>query len=149
MATHWHPKQELESLGGHRSQPPKRASRVADVIKKELSLLLVQWVRDPYLREISISRVTLSDDLRHAKIYYTMFQPEGKLGQVEKSLAKAAGYVAFPFALKAMRSPCTYTDGRLSGATFRASQLTSKSGRRKCCTFRSWLETCSLVCTPA
>lgn len=93
MATHWHPKQELESLGGHRSQPPKRASRVADVIKKELSLLLVQRVRDPYLREISISRVTLSEDLRHAKIYYTMFQPEGKLGQVEKSLAKAAGFM--------------------------------------------------------
>ena len=93
MATHWHPKQELESLGGHRSQPPKRASRVADVIKKELSLLLVQRVRDPFLRDISISRVTLSDDLRHAKIYYTVFQPEGKLAQVEKSLAKAAGFM--------------------------------------------------------
>ena len=93
MATHWHPKQELESLGGHRSQPPSRASRVADVIKKELSLLLVQRVRDPFLREISISRVTLSDDLRHAKIYYTMFEPGGKLGQVEKSLAKAAGFM--------------------------------------------------------
>lgn len=93
MATHWHPKQELESLGGHRSQPPKRASRVADVIKKELSLLLVQRARDPFLKEISISRVTLSDDLRHAKIYYTMFQPEGKQGQVEKSLARAAGFM--------------------------------------------------------
>lgn len=93
MATHWHPKQELESLGGARSQPPKRASRVADVIKNELSVLLVQRVRDPHLRDISISRVELSDDLRHAKIYYTSFQGEAKLAQVKRSLIKATGFM--------------------------------------------------------
>jgi len=93
MTTHWHPKQELESLGGQRSQPPKRAARVADVIKNELSVLLVQRAQDPNLQEISISRVALSDDLRHAKIYYTMFQTEGKLKQVERSLARATGFM--------------------------------------------------------
>lgn len=93
MTTYWHPKQELESLGGSRPQPPKRASRVADVIKNELSLLLVQRVRDPHLQDISISRVKLSDDLRHAKVYYTMFQPHGKLKRVEKSLGKATGFM--------------------------------------------------------
>jgi ribosome-binding factor A len=93
MTTYWHPKQELESLGGIRPQPQKRASRVADVIKNELALLLVQRVRDPHLQEISISRVTLSDDLRHAKVYYTMFQPQGRLKQVERSLAKATGFM--------------------------------------------------------
>lgn len=93
MTTHWHPKQELESLGGHRLQPPKRASRVADVIKNELSVLLVQRARDPQLQEITISRVELSDDLRHAKVYYTMFQKQGKLKQVEKSLIKATGFM--------------------------------------------------------
>lgn len=93
MTTHWHPKQELESLGGHRALPPKRASRVADVIKNELSILLVKGVRDPRLHDISISRVNLSDDLRHAKVYYTMFQGQDKLKQVEKSLNKAAGFM--------------------------------------------------------
>ena len=93
MTTYWHPKQELESLGGQRSQPPKRASRVADVIKNELSVLLIQRVRDPLLQDISISRVTLSDDLRHAKIYYTMFQARGRQKEVEKSLTKASGFM--------------------------------------------------------
>jgi len=93
MTTYWHPKQELESLGGQRSQPPKRAARVADVIKNELSMLLVQRARDPHLQDISISRVKLSDDLRHAKVYYTMFQPQGKRKLVEKSLFKAAGFM--------------------------------------------------------
>ena len=93
MATHWHPKQELESLGAARTQPPKRASRVADVIKNELSVLLVQRARDPHLRDISISRVELSDDLRHAKVYYTMFQGQEKMAQVNRSLDKATGFM--------------------------------------------------------
>lgn len=93
MARHWHPKQELESLGGARSQPPKRATRVADVIKNELSLLLVQRAQDPHLRDITISRVELSDDLRHAKIYYTLFQGQAQINKVNRSLAKATGFM--------------------------------------------------------
>lgn len=93
MATHWHPKQELESLGATRTQPPKRASRVADVIKNELSVLLLQRVRDPQLQDITISRVELSDDLRHAKVYFTMFQGQAKMGQVTRSLQKATGFM--------------------------------------------------------
>ena len=93
MVRHWHPKQELESLGGARSQPPKRAARVADVIKNELSLLLVQRVQDPHLRDITISRVELSDDLRHAKIYYTLFQGQAQAKRVNSSLVKATGFM--------------------------------------------------------
>ena len=93
MTTHWHPKQELESLGAERTPPPKRAARVADVIKNELSVLLLQRVRDPHLQEITISRVTLSDDLRHAKIYFTLFQGQAKIHRVHRSLQKAAGFM--------------------------------------------------------
>lgn len=93
MATHWHPKQELESLGAAPAKPPKRAARVADVIKNELSVLLLQRVRDPHLREITISRVELSDDLRHAKVYYTMFQGQATQEQVNRSLEKATGFM--------------------------------------------------------
>jgi len=90
---HWHPKQELESLGGARSQPPKRAVRVADVIKNELSLLLVQKAQDPQLREVTISRVELSDDLRHAKIYFTLLPGKASVEKVNRSLIKAAGFM--------------------------------------------------------
>ncbi|MEJ2134823.1 MAG: 30S ribosome-binding factor RbfA [Desulfofustis sp.] len=93
MATHWHPKQELESLGATRTQPPKRAARVADVIKNELSVLLLQKVRDPQLQDITISRVELSDDLRHAKVYFTMFEGQTKMAQVTRSLQKATGFM--------------------------------------------------------
>ena len=93
MARHWHPKQELESLGAARAKPPKRAARVADVIKNELSLLLVQRAQDPHLREITISRVELSDDLRHARVYYTLFPGQAVLPEVTRSLERATGFM--------------------------------------------------------
>jgi len=93
MNRNWHPKQELESLGAARSQPPKRAVRVADVIKNELSLLLVQKAQDPQLQEITISRVELSDDLRHAKIYYTFLPGQTTEEKVKRSLTKATGFM--------------------------------------------------------
>lgn len=93
MNRNWHPKQELESLGAARSQPPKRAVRVADVIKNELSLLLVKKAQDPQLQEIAISRVELSDDLRHAKVYYTLLPGRTSTEKVKRSLVKAAGFM--------------------------------------------------------
>src|SRR5210317_942529 len=100
MATHWHPKQELEPLGAARTKPRKRASRVADVIKNELSILIVQRVRDPHLRDISISRVELSDDLRHAKIYYTSLQGISVQETVKRRLVKARGFMRSHLAKK-------------------------------------------------
>ena len=93
MIAQWHPKQELESLGAAKSSPPKRATRVADVIRNELSLLIVQRIRDPKLRDVNISRVTLSDDLRHAKIFYTSLQGKHVARQVQKRLVKAKGFM--------------------------------------------------------
>lgn len=93
MTAEWHPKQELESFGIGRDRGQKRSVRVADVIKNELSILIIQRVRDPRLRDIRISRVELSDDLRHAKIYYT--SPLGSSGSeaVKTRLVKAGGFM--------------------------------------------------------
>lgn len=93
MAAEWHPKQELESIGAAKPPAPKRAERVADVIRNELSILLLQKTRDPKLRDVSISRVELSDDLRHAKVYYTLFGATGQIKPIQRSLEKAAGFM--------------------------------------------------------
>ncbi len=100
MTSEWHPKQELESFGIGKDQAPKRADRVADVIKNELSILIIQRVRDPKLRDISISRVELSDDLRHAKIYYTSFQGSIDAKVIKDRLAKAKGFMRSHLARK-------------------------------------------------
>ncbi|THB78931.1 MAG: 30S ribosome-binding factor RbfA [Desulfobulbaceae bacterium] len=89
----WHPKQELESFGIGPSKTPKRADRVADVIRNELSILILQKVRDPELREVNISRVELSDDLKHAKIYFTTLDGSGQASHIKKRLLKAKGFM--------------------------------------------------------
>lgn len=47
----------------------KRADRVADLIKAELSDILLRRIRDPRIELVMITDVKLSDDLRSAKIY--------------------------------------------------------------------------------
>lgn len=89
----WHPKQELESLGGARTKPLKRAVRVADAIRNELAVLLLQRSRDRWLQEVNINRVEVSDDLRYARIYYTVFCSRDKLDEVSKALDRATGFM--------------------------------------------------------
>jgi ribosome-binding factor A len=93
MAVEWHPKQDLDAIGGTKSRLPKRAERVADAIRNELSVLLLQRTRDPKLRDVSFNRVELSDDLRHAKIFYTVFGKNRKTARAQQSLEKAAGFM--------------------------------------------------------
>ncbi|HBH29651.1 MAG: 30S ribosome-binding factor RbfA [Desulfofustis sp. PB-SRB1] len=93
MTQSWHPKQELAKLGLVKNKPPKRATRVADTIRVELASLLVSKARDPMLREVSISRVELSDDLRHAKVYFTTLSGRENLGRVRAGLDRATGFL--------------------------------------------------------
>lgn len=94
MSGEWHPRQELESYGLGEDRTVKRSDRVGDVIRNEIALLLVQRVRDPRLRNISISRVELSDDLRHAKVYYTSLEAGTQEARnAHKALQKAKGFI--------------------------------------------------------
>ncbi|MCB2215309.1 30S ribosome-binding factor RbfA [Desulfofustis glycolicus] len=93
MKKPWHPKQELEALGAVRSQPPKRAVRVADAIRNELSMLLVQRSSDPRLHDVQINRVTVTDDLRHAKIYFTTLPGGCTVDEARQALERAAGFM--------------------------------------------------------
>jgi ribosome-binding factor A len=78
----------LPGLGRPESSRPKR---VAEAIKNELSLILLQKVSDPRLAAVAISHVEVAPDLKYAKIYFTV--PAGEhVGPVKKALIKAKGY---------------------------------------------------------
>jgi len=88
----WDPKQTLESIGGSRNER-KRSVRVADVIRNELSILLIQKIRDPNLETVALSRVLVTDDLKYAKIYYTV-RGSGKAQRLAaKGLERARGFL--------------------------------------------------------
>ena len=64
---------KLPELGRPASSRPKR---VAEAIKNELTLLLLQRAADPRLNGVAISRVDVSPDLKAAKIYITAASKE-------------------------------------------------------------------------
>ena len=53
----------------------QRVERVAELIKREVSIILLSRVRDPRLKRFTITRVKVSQDLRQAKVF--IYFPEG------------------------------------------------------------------------
>ena len=71
--------------------PKRRPIRVADAIKVEIAMLLLQKVKDPRLEGVSITRVEVTDDLSCARIYYSVLDQE-KAAPAAKGLASAKGF---------------------------------------------------------
>ena len=69
-----------------------RAERVADVIRRELGLLLERDVKDPRVGFVTITRVDLTRDLRNARVAVTIL---GDAEQRKKSLAGLAAAHGF------------------------------------------------------
>lgn len=71
----------------------KRADRVADLIKQELSNILRREVGDPRIANITVTDVKLTDDLRSARIYFVELGQDRLSADVEKGLSKAKGFL--------------------------------------------------------
>ena len=69
-----------------------RPRKVADLIQRELSDLLLREVRDPGIGMITITSVDVSPDLSHAKVFFTLLDPAQK-PSTQEALQRAAGYL--------------------------------------------------------
>jgi ribosome-binding factor A len=79
---------DLPGLGRAASSRPKR---VAEAIRNELSILLLQKVADPRLAGAVISDVQVSPDLKLARIYFHV--PEGTdRAAARKGMERAKGF---------------------------------------------------------
>jgi ribosome-binding factor A len=79
------------------TQKPNRAQRVAERLKAELmEFLLRGGLREPALAAAYVTRVELTDDLRHARIYFRLTQPEVDAKDRSaacSALERASGYL--------------------------------------------------------
>jgi ribosome-binding factor A len=48
-----------------------RVDRVAELLQRELAMLLQHEIQDPRVKGVTITTVKMSPDLRHARIYFT------------------------------------------------------------------------------
>jgi ribosome-binding factor A len=79
------------------TQKPNRAQRVAERLKAELmDFLLRGGLREPALAAAYVTGVEVTDDLRHARIYFRLTQPEVDAkdrSAARSALERASGYL--------------------------------------------------------
>ncbi|MFH0886987.1 MAG: 30S ribosome-binding factor RbfA [bacterium] len=70
-----------------------RSERVAELIKAEVSDILTREVSDPRIGFITITDVTITDDLKHAKIFVSVYGDESKKDATMKGLESATLFI--------------------------------------------------------
>ena len=70
-----------------------RSYRVGDQILKEISDLLLRKVRDPRLKDVTLTDVSVSKDLRRAHVYYSIFGTGEQKKQAQEGFESATGYI--------------------------------------------------------
>ena len=87
----------------------RRVEKLAALLKREVSELLVNGVRDERIHQamITITSVEVSGDLQHAKIFVSLFGEEKKKGEVLGGLEEAKRFIRAELArrLQMRRSP--------------------------------------------
>lgn len=70
-----------------------RYERVAQALKKELSVIIHDELKDPRLGFVTITRVELTPDLRFAKVFFSVLGKEQDYIKTKKALDSALGFM--------------------------------------------------------
>ena len=72
----------------------KRSEKVADVIRKEISeMILLKTIKDPRIGFLTITRVLVSDDCRMARVYFSVMGDTDERDRSLEGLNSAKGYM--------------------------------------------------------
>lgn len=71
----------------------RRSQRVEDLLRAELSDLLLRKVADPRARTATVSGVTISADLQHAIVRLSILGGESERGEAVRALQGARAYL--------------------------------------------------------
>jgi ribosome-binding factor A len=71
----------------------KRATRVGDVLLKEIADLLVRRVKDPRVKGVTLTGTRVSNDLKHAKVYFSLIGDEKSIQEAQQGLESAKGFI--------------------------------------------------------
>ena len=70
-----------------------RARRLGEQIQRELGELLRRNVKDERIGNVTITAVSVTGDLRTARVYYLVFGKDGPDPKVQRGLESAAGFL--------------------------------------------------------
>ncbi|MBW2028311.1 MAG: 30S ribosome-binding factor RbfA [Deltaproteobacteria bacterium] len=71
----------------------KRAIRVGDQLLREIADLLMSRVKDPRVKKTTVTAVRLSNDLKYAKVYYSVYGDDKDVQEAGAGLNSAKGFI--------------------------------------------------------
>lgn len=71
----------------------KRSDKVAEAIHELVSGLLIKGLKDPRIGFVTITGVKVSDDIRHATVYYTVMGSDDTKKATFHGLNSAVGFI--------------------------------------------------------
>jgi len=71
----------------------KRAVRVGDQILRGVADLLIHKVKDPRIKGVTLTGIDLSNDLKHAKIFFSVIGNQDEVIKAQSGLDSAKGYI--------------------------------------------------------
>jgi len=71
----------------------KRILRVREAVRRELGLILDRKMNDPRVGMVTVTRVDLSDDLKYAKVFVSLFGDPEEKETVRRILMKARRFI--------------------------------------------------------
>ncbi len=71
----------------------RRSERVAELVLRELSVLLIRELKDPRLRGVTLTQVRMDDDLRHGRVFFSHLEGAAHSGAVKKGFESARGFI--------------------------------------------------------
>lgn len=70
-----------------------RHDRVQETIRREVSIIVHDLLKDPRLGFITITSVELTPDLRYAKVFYSVLGKDEDYVKTKQALDSAAGFI--------------------------------------------------------
>lgn len=70
-----------------------RMKRISEMLKREISFIMQSDIDDPRVREVTVTKVDVSRDLRNATVFCLLSPDEKDKGSIFKGLKSAGGYI--------------------------------------------------------
>ena len=71
----------------------RRADRVADLVRAAVAELILRELKDPRIGMVTITGVDMNDDLKHARVFFSVVGSEEVRQRSLEGLCSAAGFI--------------------------------------------------------
>ena len=109
-----------------------RPDRVADQIRAEVTTMIARELHDPGVGFVTVTRVQVSPDLQHARVFYTSLGDQAAQKNTARALERAAGFMRRQIGqrLRLRRAPELHFTFDESGRTPGSRRTTAEGDRR-------------------